>query len=337
MKKDFSSQPFAIQALMEDPDMMNASNENQNLFSSGALLIQWKHPGKKNSFKIKHLWDLSRQEIWNHVNLTGFTDDTMKNDWLRFISLNPNIAHSFENLIDQVSYGKPDLNGMDSSLQAYSGVKQLPGEPFWNILLDPAHLLLYLKRYGKKTLFCLRADKMGGHPITLGSNITFHFKKPDELPPGFLDEICKMVESGGSVDIKYVRYNLERAYLIGYAEENGIIVGNSSLKHPRQAFINRLDDLTGLNFNDFVERGYTSVRPEYRALGVGARLLSGLTERAGQYKIFSIISEENTATHKIAKKNNTKKIAVYYSEKVGKGLGVWMPEHMIEKEWELKL
>ena len=139
------------------------------------------------------------------------------------------------------------------------------------------------------------------------------------------------------MDTAYVRYNLERAYLIGYAEENGIIVGNSSLKHPREEFIQRLNTITGLDFNHFVERGYTSVRPEYRALGVGSRLLEGLTKRAGQFKIFSIISEDNTATHKIAKKNKTKKIAVYYSEKVGKKLGIWMPENMIEKDWELKL
>lgn len=271
------------------------------------------------------------------MNLTGLTGSVIKNDWLRFISLNPNIAHSYENLNGNGPYSQADLNGIDPSLQAYSGVKQLPGEPFWKILSDPAHLLLYLKQHGKKNLFCLRADRTHETLISLGSNITFSFMKPDELPQGFLDEICAMVEAGGSVDIKYVRYNLERAYLIGYAEENGIIVGNSSLKHPREEFIQRLNTITGLNFNHFVERGYTSVRPDYRALGVGARLLEGLTKRAGQYKVFSIISEDNTATQKIAEKNKTKQIAVYYSEKVGKKLGIWMPENMIEKDWKIKL
>jgi len=160
-KKEFSHLFFGVQALVEDLDMTDAGNENQNLFSSGTILIQWKHPGEKRPLKIKNLWDFSKQGIWNHVNLTGLTDDTIKNDWLRFISLNPNIAHSYENLTDPGPYDKPDLNGMDASLQAYSGVKQLPGKPFWNFLSDPAHLLLYLNRHGKKDLFCLRADKVG--------------------------------------------------------------------------------------------------------------------------------------------------------------------------------
>ena len=328
---------FGVHADMEDLDKAYTGNEDQNLFALGMTLIQWKSLEKKEPSKIERLWDLSRQGVWNHVNLTDHTCSAIKNDWLRFISLNPNIAHSYENLIGNGPDGKPDLTGMDPCLQAYSGVKQLAGEPFWKFLSDPAHLLLYLKRHGKKNIFCLRADRTNETLISLGRNITFHFRKPDELLPGFLDEICAMVEAGGSVDTAYVRYNLERAYLIGYAEENGIIVGNSSLKHPREEFIQKLNTITGFDFNHFVERGYTSVRPEYRALGVGARLLEGLTKRAGQFKIFSIISEDNTATHKIAKKNKTKKIAVYYSEKIGKKLSIWMPEHMIEKDWDFKL
>ena len=87
-------------------------------------------------------------------------------------------------------------------------------------------------------------------------------------------------------------------------------------------------------FTHFVERGYTSVRPEYRALGVGAKLLEGLTKRAGDKKVFSIITEDNIATQKIALKNKTRKIVTYYSEKIGKQAGIWMPEHMIEDDWD---
>jgi len=335
-KMEFSDFFWGVQTVLEDLDTIYHDTASPTLFSSGMTLIQLKSLGEKGPSEVKNLWSLSKQGIWNHVNLTGLKDSRIKNDWLKFISLNPNIAHSYDNVIDKDPYDEPDLNGMDPSLRAYSGVRQIPGEPFWRILSDPVHLLLYLNRHGKKNLFCLRADRNHETLIALGSHITFNFMKPDELPPGFLDEICAMVEAGGSVDTTYVRYNLERAYLIGYAEENGIIVGNSSLKHPRAEFIQRVNTITGLDFNHFVERGYTSVRPEYRALGVGARLLEGLTKRAEQYKIFSIISEDNTATQKIAKKNKTKQIAVYYSEKAGKNLGIWMPEQMIEKDWKLK-
>ncbi|MDA3917866.1 MAG: hypothetical protein PF690_12970 [Deltaproteobacteria bacterium] len=169
------------------------------------------------------------------------------------------------------------------------------------------------------------------------ADITFYYKKPYDLPGGYLDEICKLVEAGGSVKTQFVRYNLERAYLIAYAMENEFIIGNSSLKHPRKEFIERIKNITGFDFSNFIERGYTSVRPEYRAMGVGTRLLEGLTKRAGNYKIFSIISEDNKATQKIAIRNNTKKIAVYFSENSSKKMGLWMPEHMIEQGWNLKL
>ncbi len=339
--KEYSDLFYGVQANMKDLDNLYSGNEKPNLYFSGTRLIQWENSGVKDPEKIKGLWNLSKQGIWNHLTLNGHISQTVKDDWLEFISRNPNITHSYLNANSSSRskdrYCKPDKNEIDPSLQAYSGVKQLPGEPFWKCLSEPAHLLLYLNHLGKKNLFSLRADKINNSIISLGSSITFHFKKPDELPPDFMDEICAMVKAGGSVDTKYVRYNLERAYLIAYAVENGTIVGNSSLKHPRDEFIDRLNRITRLDFNHFVERGYTSVRPEYRALGVGARLLKGLTERAGQYKVFSIISEDNTATQKMAKKNKTEKIAVYYSEKVGKKLGIWMPGYMIERDWKLKL
>lgn len=169
------------------------------------------------------------------------------------------------------------------------------------------------------------------------ADIIFYYKKPCDLPDGYMDEIYKLVEAGGSVKTQFVRYNLERAYLIAYAMENGVIIGNSSLKHPRKEFIEKIKNITGFDFTNFIERGYTSVRPEYRAMGVGTRLLEGLTKRAGDYKIFSIISEDNKATQTIALRNKTKKIATYFSEKTGKEMGLWMPEHMIEQKWNINL
>lgn len=162
--------------------------------------------------------------------------------------------------------------------------------------------------------------------------ILFYYTKPWLLPAGYMDEICRLVQAGGSVNTQFVRYNLEKAFLIAYAVENNIIAGISSLKHPRKEFIDRIYSITGLDFTNFLERGYTSVRPEYRSKGVGTKLLHGLTARAENYKIFSIISEDNKATQKIAIKNRTRKISTYYSENKKKNMGIWMPEHMIEEK-----
>ena len=72
------------------------------------------------------------------------------------------------------------------------------------------------------------------------------------------------------------------------------------------------------------------MRPEYRGLGIGTRLLEGLSQRAGDRKIFSVIAEDNAATKIIALRNRTRKVATYFSEKAGKPVGIWMPDWMID-------
>lgn len=327
---DFSDLYFSVAKDMNDTDHVDTSRNLPVNGPPGLKMISWHPPRNQKGLEVKALWKTSKQGIWNHVNISENTPQTLRNDLFSFIASNPNIGHSFENNDRNGRFHLPDKIRIDSCFNSYAGVEQLKGRAFWKILADPVYLLLYLKRYGKSDLFCLRADENKRSLIRLGNDIRFFFKKPGDLPVGYLDEICRMVEAGGSVNIKYVRYNLERAFLIGYATEHGVIVGNSSLKHPREEFINRINRITQMDFTCFLERGYTSVRPEYRALGVGAKLLEGLTARAGDHKVFSIISEDNKATQKIAMRNKTRKIATYYSEKVGKELGVWMPEKMMD-------
>lgn len=326
---------FCVSKFLEDADIPEAPASKPAHCPASVKLIVWDTRPGQTRLMTKALWDLSKQGIWNHVIISKETRRTLKNALFSFVSSNPNIAHSFENHDHHETPGQPGKSWIDERFQPYSNVERLPGTPFWKTLEDPVYLMLYLNQYDKKELFCNRSDNRDDPVIKLGSDIQFYFQKPDELPVGFLDEICRMVEAGGSVDVKYVRHNLERAYLIGYAVENGVIVGNSSLKHPRKEFIERINKITGLDFTHFIERGYTSVRPEYRALGVGARLLEGLTSRALDHKIFSIISEDNIATKKIAQRNKTRQIATYYSEKMGKDLGIWMPEQMIDKNWNI--
>ncbi|MCG8620285.1 MAG: hypothetical protein MI802_29035, partial [Desulfobacterales bacterium] len=247
---------------------------------------------------------------------------------------NPNIVHSFEDFPDEdLADDGGSRREPPAPILKYRRVAPLPGEPFPRRIPDPLLMLPLLGNMTPKELIRHRVISASSDIRVLGTGVEFHFVPPDELPRGVMDEIVAMVDAGGSVDITHVRANLERAYLIGYATENGCIVGNSSLKRPRQVFVDRIRNITGLDFTRFVERGYTSVRPEYRAMGIGAKLLEGLTSRAVDVKVFSIISEDNLATQKIALRNNTRKIATYFSDKVGKEMGVWMPEHMIEKEW----
>jgi len=273
-----------------------------------------------------HLPDLgffkafSRAGIWNHLILEGQAATPVNRN---AVARQPNLIHSWEAVTD---------NGRDTGADdGYGGLPALPGRPLWQVVNDPVHRFMLVDRFGGNWLLRSRADSEKDRIITLGEAMTFHFCPPEQLPDGALDEICAMVAAGGTVAATHVRFNLEQAYRIGYVLENGIIVGNSSLKHPRPQYIDTVRRQSGLDLSGFVERGYTSVRPEYRGLGIGTRLLEGLTARAGDRKIFSVIAEDNEATKIIARRNRTRQVASYYSEKAGKPVGIWMPEWMIDE------
>lgn len=164
--------------------------------------------------------------------------------------------------------------------------------------------------------------------------ITYFFSSPDELPEGYLEKICRLVEAGGSVDPARVRTNLEGAYLIGYVlDDKGGIVACSSLKYPRREFTEMVKQETGMDLTGYLERGYTSVVSEYRGRGIASSLLAGLTSRARAdgRKLYSVIGEDNIGGQKIALNNNTSKAAVYKSPKSGKKMGIWIPDWVMRQ------
>jgi GNAT superfamily N-acetyltransferase len=161
--------------------------------------------------------------------------------------------------------------------------------------------------------------------------IIYSFSSPDQLPEGHFEEVCRLVEAGGGVNPERVRYNLKRAFLIARAEKEGVLVGTSSLKRPRPEYVQRIKDKLGLDIHGFLERGYTSIMPEYRGLGIGTDLLGGLTSRAEGYGIYSLIREDDRETQTIALRNHTVKVATFYSELTGKDLGLWMPANTAEE------
>ena len=292
-------------------------------------LIQWQNPSGQSGPLTKALWDVSRNGVWNHVMIPAGLESSLEQELVGFMAANPNVAHSW---VRRKPPGLPFERPVKQTEQepgAYTQVAKLPGLPLWRGLNDPAYLLLYVSRHGVKKVIHWRVQDDGVSVQGLGENMVYHFVKPRELPPGYLDEICRMIEAGGSVGTKWVRYNLERAFLIGYVLEHDLIVGNSSLKHPRPEYVDAVNRQSGLDLSQYLERGYTSVRPEYRGMGIGTKLLEGLTERIGNKKLFSIIGKDNRATQKIALRNKTRRVATFYSESLNKEVGVWIPEKML--------
>lgn len=297
---------------------------------AGVRIVQWQNLPADFKPVIRSLRNASKAGIWNHVEIPIEAQNKSNQNLMRFVASNPNIAHSWH---PRPSPGEPfqqHVFPLAQRIQAYANVVRLPGQAFWSALQDTLYLFLYLMQNDLKQLRHRRIGADGYGLFNLGDNITYHYAKPQALPPGYLDEICRMVEAGGSVGTEWVRYNLERAFLIAYAMEQGVIVGNSSLKHPRPEYVAAVSRQTGLDLNEYLERGYTSVRPEYRGMGIGTRLLKGLTARVGAKKLFSVIGADNKGAQKMALRNNTKLVTTFYSQRAGKELGVWIPAHMLD-------
>lgn len=311
--------------LVLEPGQSITEEDVAGCFRKGVRLILWQPAAAQTDAQKPSLWASSRAGMWNHLVFPA-EHSASDEDLFRFALDNPNIVHSYSFSEQSLCLPPEAVAPVIGSQPGYGRVQPLPGVPVWRRLSTPEQLLHFLNAFGRQQVQKWMVMDNTSEVHCLGAAVRYHYACPDELPEGFFEEICRMVESGGSVDMQKVRYNLERAFLIGYAMEFGRIVGNSSLKQPRPAYIQSLNQNTGLDFRGYLERGYTSVRPEYRGMGIGTRLLEGLTKRSQGRKLYSIISEDNLATQKIAIRNKTRKVTAFYSRKNGKMVGVWVPE-----------
>ncbi len=297
--------------------------------SSLSCLVNWVAPFDPIPLFSKRLKAFAKSGIWNHVVLPSPKGGADGTNVIRFALANPNLVHSWS-VFDNAQYTLEKLfEKMDLLYSRYFSYPLLPGRPIWHYLNSDDHLMAYLSHYDRQQLgrWWIPSGPYDSQqsPIELGSRLGYHYVQPDKLTKDQLDEICQLVAAGGSVNTRWVRHNLKRAFLIAFVTEMGRIVGNSSLKHPRPEYIDTLNRQAGMDLSGYLERGYTSVRPEYRGMGLGTRLLKGLTSRADGKPIFSLIAEDNTATQKIATRNNTRKVATFFSRKAKKEMGVWMP------------
>ncbi len=294
-------------------------------------LVVWRDCGEDTADVTSQLYAASRQGVWNHLILDGESRDDIR----QFAAANANIVHSYCYAEKPLSEFSDQIYTFPTSTPAYGRTRAMPGKPLWMELKDPDRIAKLLRHDNPKTLMRLRVREGGGAPFEVGKQLNYHFKPPGELPDGHLDEIVRMVAAGGSVNTQFVKHNLERAYLIAYVEEEGVIIGNSSLKQPRDEYIDAVSQQSGIDLHYYLERGYTSVRPEYRGLGVGVKLLEGLTQRAGDHKIFSVIAENNVATQKMAMRNRTRRVATFFSQRAKKEMSVWIPEWMLPEGIDL--
>ena len=155
------------------------------------------------------------------------------------------------------------------------------------------------------------------------SDIIYFFEKPEKIPLKTLDQIRNLIEEGNGVGTSWVKENLHNAFLIGYAEHNGEVVGTSTHKYPKEAYRKKIETATGFDLTGYLERGYTAVRPEYRGLGIGGRLIRGLIEKSENKKVYVTIRMDNIPPIKMTYKEGMVLAATFVNERTGHELGVF--------------
>jgi len=309
---------------------------------------------------LRVLKDASGAGIWNHATvILGFPTESEDEarETINFLYRNRDIIHSsifFRFVLLNHSYiiKNPDefglqsvsqdknpfsydyrftcSNGMDTEtlsrflrrVREYR-VEEMYGHPFWFYLRIREYLLLYSARYGLKKVTEWRVDPADLSVNTSANGIQYLFKRPDEVPSEILEKIYDLVESGGEVGVSWVKDNLNQAFLIGYAVLQDRIVGAMVHKKPLEKYVKKIEEKTHLDLKGYLERGYTYVRPEFRGLGVGDRLLKGLVSGSPGKKIYVTIRMDNFPPIQLTLRNNMNLAATYVNERTGHEIGVF--------------
>jgi len=313
--------PLGLAASLEDPpdaELLAA------LAQGGARLILWRSvaaclPERGLAALQDTLLAASRAGLWNHLELPWKASDPLARELLDYVGSNPQLAHSWC-VPEQWPWSPRSGQAVaEPRAKAYRQVAPLPGRPLWRVMAEPAHLLLYLARHGREAVLRWRA-RSDGEVYTLGANLRYVFDRPERIGPERLEEIALLVLAAGKVKPKWLRHNLAHAYMVGYAEEEGVIVGTDTLKRPRAEYIERIKEQSGVDLTGYTERGYISVRPEYRALGVGNRLIQGIIERSEGRKMVIITGAENLPAQRVLARNGQRLVRTYHSQRLGKAM-----------------
>ena len=309
---------------------------------------------------LRVLRDANDAGIWNHATvILGFPTETEdeaqktieflyenrdiihSSIFFRFVLLNHSyiIKHPDEFGLQSVSretnpfsydYRFTCSKGMDAETlsrflrraQEYR-LKKIYGHPFWFYLRIREYLLLYSAKHGLNKVRAWNVNPADLSVNTWANRIRYFFQKPDEVPSEILEKIYDLIESGGEVGVSWVRDNLKQAFLIGYALEQDRIVGAMVHKKPLEKYVRQIEEKAHLDLKGYLERGYTHVRPEFRGLGVGDRLLKGLVSGSQKKKIYVTIRMDNFPAIQLSLRNNMHLAATYLNERSGHEIGVF--------------
>ncbi len=308
-----------LQYRVDQAPSLDALKEDK---AAGVVLAGWV-VGQSTELKglEKALRISSRAGMWNRVELVAGVGEELT----AWCAANPNLAHSITTK-DQPGPGFCGPPPVPLPSEPMVGtLPPMPGRPLWRWLDQEAHLALYLRYHGVRQtrLYRVREDET---IYQLGGQVEYHFVHYPDLNEWHVKNILELITSAGRVKPDWLRHNLERAFLIAYALEEGAMVATETLKHPRPEYIRKVRERTGLDFTKHLERGYIVVRPDYRGLGIGDHLIKGCLARAPGYKTFLAIAAENKIAQELTARHGSRFLTRYYSEEMGKEIEIWTPK-----------
>jgi hypothetical protein len=162
--------------------------------------------------------------------------------------------------------------------------------------------------------------------------VRYCFTPPDETPEAVLDQISDLVALSGGVGTSWIKENLQKAFLIGYALCKDRVVGTSTHKYPKERYRKKIEAETGLDLSNYLERGYTAVDSGFRNQGIGLKVIQGLIEKSGAQKIYVTIDMDNPWPLRMTHRVGMVLAARFINDRTGHELGVFTNE--IRKGWQ---
>jgi GNAT superfamily N-acetyltransferase len=303
----------------------------------------------------------SKNGIWNHgMIIFGFPTETNEEaeETIRFLELNADKIHSsiffrFSLLKNSHVYNNPKIYSIEKihepenkffyehpfeceegmkkeELESFMDwaqkyrIREIYGYPAWFYMRIREYLFIYLSRFPMETVWRWKVDFKRLQVFSAGQRVSYGFLRGEELDHGLMKRLKALISLGGEVGVSWVDENLKEALWVGYAEEAGRIVATMSHKRPKQKYLDYLLEKTGLDLSGYLERGYSFVRPEYRGLGIGDRLLKGLVERSPGQKIYVTSRLDNIPAIRLTRKNGMVLKAEFINERTGHRIGVFV-------------
>ncbi len=155
--------------------------------------------------------------------------------------------------------------------------------------------------------------------------ITYHFRRPEEIPKPVLGAVRDLVARGGAVGTSWIEEMLHAAFLIGYAETaSGRVVGCEVLKHPKEAYRKKIEAASGIDLSGYLERGYAAVTEGFRGRGILGTIVRGLIEHAGGRKAYVTTRLDNRPVVRLTEKNGMRLVGRFVHPRTGHEIGVFV-------------